>query len=61
MAEKADAFNYSDIPNFPVSTVVGHAGRLLLGELGGVTVVIMQGRFHSYEGYELKQVRNSRQ
>jgi len=55
MAENADAFNYSDIPNFPVSTVVGHAGRLLLGQLGGVTVVIMQGRFHSYEGYELKK------
>lgn len=49
----ADIFPYADIPNFPVSTVPGHAGRLVLGELEGVPVVIMQGRFHSYEGYDL--------
>jgi len=53
LAENADVFPYSDIPGFPQSTVAGHVGRLLLGELKGVTVVIMQGRFHSYEGYPL--------
>jgi len=53
LAENADVFPYSDIPGFPQSTVAGHVGRLLLGELNGVTVVIMQGRFHSYEGYPL--------
>merc|ERR1711971_26181 len=53
LAKDADIFPYSDIPGFPQSTVAGHVGRLLLGELDGVAVVIMQGRFHSYEGYEL--------
>jgi len=53
MAEDTDVFNYKDIPNFPVSTVPGHSGKLLFGKLGHVTVVIMQGRFHSYEGYPL--------
>lgn len=47
---------YSDIPNFPLSTVESHAGRLLCGTLGGRTVVAMQGRFHRYEGYSLQQV-----
>jgi purine-nucleoside phosphorylase len=47
---------YSDIPGFPVSTVESHAGRLLYGTLGGKTVVAMQGRFHRYEGYTLRQV-----
>ncbi|MEP7325032.1 MAG: purine-nucleoside phosphorylase [Gemmatimonadota bacterium] len=47
---------YQTIPHFPVSTVEGHAGRLLLGTLGGHPVVAMQGRFHRYEGYDLKQV-----
>ena len=42
---------YHDIPGFPVSTVVGHKGRLVFGTLGGKTVVCMQGRFHMYEGY----------
>ena len=42
---------YSDIPNFLVSTVVGHAGELIIGELEGKNVVAMQGRFHYYEGY----------
>merc|ERR1712013_442643 len=53
LAKDADVFPYSEIPGFPQSTVAGHVGRLLLGELDGVAVVIMQGRFHSYEGYEL--------
>lgn len=47
---------YSDIPNFPLSTVESHAGRLLCGTLGGRTIVAMQGRFHRYEGYSLQQV-----
>ncbi len=45
------AIAYKDIPNFPVSTVEGHKGQLILGSLGGKKVVAMQGRFHYYEGY----------
>ncbi len=47
---------YSDIPNFPTSTVEGHSGKLIFGKLGGKDVVAMQGRFHYYEGYDMKQV-----
>jgi purine-nucleoside phosphorylase len=47
---------YTEIPGFPLSTVETHAGRLLLGRLGGRPVVAMQGRFHRYEGYDLQQV-----
>ncbi len=47
---------YEEIPNFPVSTVEGHSGKLIFGELGGKNVVAMQGRFHYYEGYTLQQV-----
>ena len=47
---------YERIPGFPLSTVETHAGRLLLGRLGGRPVVAMQGRFHRYEGYDLQQV-----
>lgn len=47
---------YSDIPNFPVSTVEGHSGKLIFGKLGGKLVMAMQGRFHYYEGYDMKQV-----
>jgi purine-nucleoside phosphorylase len=47
---------YQSIPGFPLSTVESHAGRLLLGRLGGRPVVAMQGRFHRYEGYDLGQV-----
>jgi purine-nucleoside phosphorylase len=47
---------YGEIPGFPLSTVETHAGRLLLGTLGGRKVVAMQGRFHRYEGYSLRQV-----
>lgn len=42
---------YSDIPHFPVSTVVGHSGKMLFAELGGKNVLVMSGRFHYYEGY----------
>ena len=48
--------DYADIPGFPLSTVESHAGRLLCGTLAGKTVVAMQGRFHRYEGYSLRQV-----
>src|SRR4051812_12544401 len=54
--ETAVAIDYADIPNFPLSTVESHAGRLLCGRLGGKTVIAMQGRFHRYEGYSLQQV-----
>ncbi len=47
---------YSDIPNFPVSTVEGHAGKLIFGELSGKQVVMMAGRFHYYEGYTMEEV-----
>lgn len=48
--------NYSDIPNFPISTVEGHAGQLVIGKLGDQNVIAMQGRFHYYEGYDLQDV-----
>lgn len=48
--------DYSDIPNFPISTVKGHEGRFVYGDLGGKKVIMMQGRFHFYEGYDLKTV-----
>lgn len=47
---------YSQIPHFPQSHVEGHAGNLVLGRIGGQTVVCMQGRFHYYEGFEMKEV-----
>ena len=47
---------YDEIPDFPVSTVESHSGRLLMGDLAGQPVVAMQGRFHRYEGYTLHQV-----
>lgn len=47
---------YKDIPNFPVSTVQGHQGRLIIGKLGDKNVVAMQGRFHFYEGYDMGQL-----
>ena len=47
---------YQSIPNFPVSTVEGHSGKLIFGKLGGKSVVAMQGRFHYYEGYSMSQV-----
>src|SRR6185369_13643800 len=50
------SIDYADIPGFPLSTVESHAGRLLCGTLAGKTVVAMQGRFHRYEGYSLRQV-----
>ena len=45
------SIDYEDLPNFPVSTVESHKGRLIFGTLGTKEVVVMQGRFHTYEGY----------
>lgn len=50
------ALSYADIPHFPVSTVESHSGKLILGLLAGRKVVVMQGRFHYYEGYTMEQV-----
>ena len=47
---------YEDIPNFPVSTVEGHSGKLIFGKLGNKEIMAMQGRFHYYEGYSMKEV-----
>ncbi|WP_138417583.1 purine-nucleoside phosphorylase [Aquibacillus sediminis] len=54
--EQPVKIKYADIPGFPVSTVEGHAGQLVIGNLQGVTVLAMQGRFHYYEGYQLDEV-----
>ena len=54
--EVAESIDYKDIPHFPVSTVTSHAGKLILGNLNGVPIVAMAGRFHYYEGYSLQQV-----
>ena len=47
---------YNEIPHFPVSTVEGHAGQFVVGKLCGKTVIAMQGRFHYYEGYSMKEI-----
>ncbi|MCT4686132.1 MAG: purine-nucleoside phosphorylase [Vallitalea sp.] len=54
--EKPTYIKYTDIPNFPQSTVVGHEGQLVFGNIKGVNVLAMQGRFHYYEGYSMKEV-----
>lgn len=54
--DAALVMEYADIPHFPISTVESHHGKLIFGTLSGVDVVVMQGRFHYYEGYTLKQV-----
>lgn len=59
LAEEIEAeatIPYQEIPHFPVSTVQSHAGRLVCGKLAGKTVMAMEGRFHAYEGYSLKQI-----
>ncbi len=57
-AEISDAVEipYADIPNFPISTVEGHSGKLIFGKLGGRDIMAMKGRFHFYEGYSMKEV-----
>ncbi|GGD00159.1 purine-nucleoside phosphorylase [Pontibacillus salipaludis] len=54
--ESAVTIPYGDIPHFPQSTVAGHKGQLVIGQLEGKQVIAMQGRFHYYEGYNMKQV-----
>ena len=51
-----EEINYEDIPNFPVSTVEFHKGKLIYGEMGGKKVLAMQGRFHYYEGYSMQEI-----
>jgi purine-nucleoside phosphorylase len=54
--QNADVIPYSDLPHWPVSTVHGHAGQLVIGELERQTVFVMQGRVHFYEGYSMSQI-----
>jgi len=54
--EDPTAIPYADIPGWPLSTVKGHSGRLVLGTIGGVNVAVMQGRVHAYEGYSMSEV-----
>ena len=54
--ENKKVFNYSDIPEFPCSTAPGHKGELIFGKLGKYEVVLMNGRFHAYEGYDMKMI-----
>jgi purine-nucleoside phosphorylase len=54
--EQPTAIDYQDVPHFPVSTVEGHEGRFVAGSLEGKQVIVMQGRFHYYEGYSMKKV-----
>ena len=54
--ENAKSIPYSSIPNFPQSTVEFHKGQLVYGDIGGNSVLVMQGRFHYYEGYSMQQI-----
>lgn len=54
--EQETVLSYEDIPNFPVSTVEFHAGKLIFGKIAGRSIVAMQGRFHYYEGYTMRQI-----
>ena len=54
--EGATTIPYADIPGWPLSTVAGHSGKLVLGTIGGVNVAVMQGRVHAYEGYSMAEV-----
>ncbi len=56
MIEKEAELHYSQIPNFPVSTVEGHDGKLVFGKIGNKQVMLMAGRFHYYEGYSMEEV-----
>ena len=56
LVEEKVVIPYQDIPHFPVSTVEGHAGQLVFGKVQGRSVVVMQGRFHYYEGYTMQEV-----
>jgi purine-nucleoside phosphorylase len=54
--EAPDMIPFGELPHFPVSTVVGHSGRIILGNLDGQVVYVMQGRIHFYEGYSMAEV-----
>ncbi|KNY28231.1 purine-nucleoside phosphorylase [Pseudobacteroides cellulosolvens] len=54
--EDRQEIEYSDIPNFPITTVEGHAGKLIAGSLGSKKILALKGRFHYYEGYDISQV-----
>jgi purine-nucleoside phosphorylase len=54
--EDKEDISYESIPNFPISTVKGHEGKLVFGKINGIEVLLMQGRFHYYEGYTMKEV-----
>ena len=54
--EDIEDIAYENIPNFPVSTVEGHEGKLVFGKINGIEILLMQGRFHYYEGYTMKEV-----
>lgn len=54
--QKEHVIDYADIPHFPLSTVESHHGKLIFGKLNGKDIVVMQGRFHYYEGYTMKQI-----
>ena len=54
--ESATTIPYADIPGWPISTVAGHSGKLVLGTIAGVNVAVMQGRVHAYEGYSMSEV-----
>jgi purine-nucleoside phosphorylase len=54
--ENPTTISYADIPGWPLSTVQGHSGKLVLGTIGGVQVAVMQGRVHAYEGYPMSEV-----
>ena len=56
LIENAEIYSYKEIPNFPTSSVEGHKNRLIIGELGGKTILAMDGRFHYYEGYSMQEV-----
>ena len=56
LVQEKQVIPYKDIPHFPISTVEGHAGQLVFGNVEGRTVVVMQGRFHYYEGYTMHEV-----
>ncbi len=56
MMEEKTVIPYQEIPNFPQSSVAGHAGNLVIGRIGKVVVAAMQGRFHFYEGFAMKEV-----
>lgn len=56
IVENKFEIDYKDIPNFPLTTVVGHDGKLVFGKINGIDVLLMKGRFHYYEGYSMRQI-----